>query len=160
MTVRWIPIVLIWLTVATTVVELFLQFGLMLAGLAPFLTVLLLGLFTASTIASFFQFKKDAQSILRSIATWDDDMKRDIPMFLKARKIRLFTAVGFLILLLIFRFVFPYFSDKKQIHEVILYVFLIGLFHTSFVVSLVLFKISRTLRWVHQENELARLEQV
>jgi len=158
MTLRWIPIIFIWLTVTTAFFELFSQLQMMFIDIRWPLSFMLLTFFIASLITGWRQFHRDSESILESIHDWDDDMKKDIPVFLRARKMRLITAVSFLCLIMAIRFLFPFFSERKDLFEGLSYILLIGLLHVALVASLVLFKISRTVRWVRQENEMARLE--
>lgn len=158
MTVRWIPIVFIWLTVAVTLLELFSQLQLILTEARVSLTMLVVALFFAAVITGMKQFVRDKKTIQENIQTWDEEIKQDILTFLHARKLRLITALAFLMVVLAARFLFPYFSDKKQIHEVLLYIFLIGLFHVALISSLILFKLSRTIKWIKHENDMVVLE--
>lgn len=158
MTIRWIPIVFIWMTVAATLLELFSQLQLMLTDARHLLSALVLVFFLVALIVGLKQFIRDSQTIQHSIQSWDDEMKNDILTFLHARKLRLITALVFLMIILLTRFLFPYFSDNKQIHEVLVYIFLIALFHVALISSLILFKLSRTIKWINHENEMAVLE--
>ena len=158
MTIRWIPILFIWMTVGVALLELFSQLQLILIDIRQVLSILVLVLFVGGLITGFKQFSRDSQTIKENVQSWDDEMKQDILAFLHARKFRLITALVFLITILLARFLFPLFSDKKQIHEVLLYIFLIGLVHVALISSLILFKLSRTLKWIKHENNLAVLE--
>jgi hypothetical protein len=158
MTARWTPVLLIWLTVATALFELFSRLQLILTDAQNSLSGLLIFLFFVSLITGGLQFGRYGQTIQNLVQSWDDEMKRDILAFLRARKIRLMTTLFFLIVVMIARFLFPYFLSKKLVSEVLLYLFLIGLFHTALISSLILFKMSRTIQWIKRENELALLE--
>lgn len=153
---RIVPIVLIWFTVATALFELLSQLQLVLIALRGLLEVLVVITFFISILIARAQFIRDGRTILSEIETWDEVMKTEIAQFMQARKNRLLTSLATVALLLVFKMVVPIFYP--QFKEVFLYIFVIGLFHVSLISSLILFKMSRTILWVRQENLFARQE--
>jgi hypothetical protein len=144
------PIMLIWLTVCLALLELLAKLQLILTDSAKVLSILVSLFFFISIFWTWKRFQIDSSKVMQEIDVWDEEIKRDIPTFLKTRKLRLITSLGMATALLIIKWIVP--------REIFAYVFIIGLFHTSLVASLILFKVTRTISWVLHENYLATVE--
>ena len=155
---RYSSILLIWVTVGLSLLELLSQLNLILIDLHFVLSLLVLVTFLVAIGLCWKRFQIDQKNILTGISSWDVEMKRDIPSFLQIRKIRLITSLSMVSILLIFKFVVPAILDKNQYQEIFMYLFVIGLFHVSLVSSLILFKIYRNVDWIAHENHLSTLE--
>lgn len=107
--------------------------------------------FIVGAILCWIHFLKASRNIKNLIDAWDDGMKKDIPVFLQTRKMRLITLFAFTVLL----FGTQYFVSN----EMFIYVLIIGLFHCSLVTTLVMFKMYRAQGWIEHENFIASREQ-
>jgi hypothetical protein len=151
------PITLIWLAVLLSILSLLTKLDFFADGYDRVLLTVTGIAFIAAAVFSWVSFVRVSRRITNQIQNWDTELQRDIPSFIKKRRLRMITLFGMMILLYVIAFL-AQFNNNQVMQESLLYVLIIGSFHCALVTTLVMFKMVRTLSWVKLENQIAKTE--